>query len=72
MLALRGASKTRFWNSDLMKEELSQALTEALFELEILPKNPDGAMLGMYAVMDDLQMAIQRTQSLDLSRTAAA
>jgi hypothetical protein len=72
MLALRGASKTRFWNSDLMKEELSQALAEALFELEILPKNPDGAMLGMYAVMDDLQMAIQRTQSLDLSRTAAA
>jgi hypothetical protein len=71
MLAARGVSKTRFWNSDLMREELSQALTEALFELEILPTNPDGAMMGLYAVMDDLQKAIQRTQSIDLARTAA-
>jgi hypothetical protein len=71
MLAARGVSRTRFWNADLMREELSQALTEALFELEILPTNPDGAMMGLYAVMDDLQKAIQRTQSLDLARTAA-
>lgn len=69
--AVRGASKTRFWNSDLMRDELSQALMEALYELEVLPKSPDGALVGLYAVMDDLQKAITRTQSLDLARSAA-
>jgi hypothetical protein len=68
---VRDATKTRFWNSDLMREELSQALLEALYEVEVLPKNPDGALVGLYAVMDDLQSAIQRTQSLDLGRSAA-
>jgi hypothetical protein len=69
--AVREAKRTRFWNSDLMRDELSSALTEALYELEVLPENPDGALVGLYAVMDDLHAAIRRTQALDLARAAA-
>lgn len=51
----------------LMKSELSRALREALFELEILPQEQEAALLGIYAVIDDLQEAIQRTEALDLA-----
>lgn len=55
---------------DTMREELCHALTEALFELEMLPENEDGALLGVYAVMDDLRDAIRKTECLDLARSA--
>jgi hypothetical protein len=48
-----------------MREELAHALMEALYELEVLPDNPDGALLGVYAVMDDLRAALERTEALD-------
>lgn len=50
---------------DIMRAELSQALQEALFELEILPRDTDGALVGLYAVIDDLQQAIRRAEALD-------
>lgn len=53
-----------------MRDELSHALFEALYELEVLPENADGALLGMYAVMDDLDAAMRRTERLDLARSA--
>ena len=55
---------------EAMREELSHALVEALYELEVLPQNTDGAILGMYAVMDDLDAAMRRTQGMDLARSA--
>jgi hypothetical protein len=60
----------RFWTPQSMRDELSHALVEALYELDVLPEDEDGAVLGIYAVMDDLQKAIGRTQALDLSRSA--
>lgn len=51
---------------DLMREELAQALHEALYELEALPRNQDAALIGLYAVMDDLRHALNRTEALDL------
>jgi hypothetical protein len=50
---------------DLMRGELRQALMEALCEIELLPASADGAMLGLYAVMDDLRDAMERTQAFD-------
>jgi hypothetical protein len=48
-----------------MREELRHALMDALCELELLPRSHDGALLGVYAVMDDLRDAMVRTQALD-------
>jgi hypothetical protein len=53
-----------------MREELCHALTEALYELDILPCEEEGALVGLYAVMDDLQAAIGRTESMDMARSA--
>lgn len=55
---------------DAMREELTHALTEALYELDVLPTEEEGALVGIYAVMDDLQAAIRRTESIDLARSA--
>jgi hypothetical protein len=55
---------------DMMKEELCHALMEALYELDVLPANEEGALLGVYAVLDDLRDAIRRTESIDLVRSA--
>jgi hypothetical protein len=41
-----------------------------MYELEALPRSPEGAMIGLYAIMDDLQAAIRRTESLDVARSA--
>jgi hypothetical protein len=62
--------KSRFWSPNAMRDELYHALVEALYELDVLPDQGDGAMLGIYAVMDDLDAAIRRTQALDLTRRA--
>ncbi|MEJ2504155.1 MAG: hypothetical protein P8177_12730 [Gemmatimonadota bacterium] len=55
---------------DLMREELCHALMEALYELDVLPCDEDGAFVGLYAIIDDLQAAIRRTESMDLARSA--
>lgn len=57
---------SRFWSPSVMRDELSHALVEALYELEVLPRNEDAQLVGIYAVIDDLQKAIERTQALDL------
>lgn len=62
----RVESTSCFWSPNAMRDELSHALVEALYELEVLPKDEDAAMVGIYAVMDDLEKAIRKTQSLDL------
>jgi hypothetical protein len=56
----------------LMREELSQALVEALYELTVLPRDPEGALVGIYAVMEDLQRAIHRAEGCDSGRYARA
>jgi hypothetical protein len=57
------------WSPDVMKDELAHALREALYELRMLPHhNPDAALIGLYAVMDDLRSALDRTEALDLPR----
>lgn len=48
-----------------MHEELGHALMEAAWELDNLPVNVDEALSRMYAVMDDLENAIDRTTALD-------
>jgi hypothetical protein len=48
-----------------MCEELSHSVREALFEMEFLPVNEDGRILGVYAIMDDLERAIRRVQAMD-------
>jgi len=53
-----------------MRDELTHALVEALYELDLLPQDPDGAIVGLYAIMDDLEKAIRRTTALDLPRSA--
>jgi hypothetical protein len=60
----------RFCGPGVMKEELSHALVEALYELDVLPRQDAAALVGIYAVMDDLQVAIQRTTALDLAQSA--
>lgn len=52
---------------DLMRDELCHALVEALYELDVLPQEEDGALVGLYAVIDDLQSALSRTESMDRS-----
>lgn len=59
--------RSRFWSPNAMRDELYHALVEALYELDVLPDQEDGALLGLYAVMDDLNEAIRRTQALDLN-----
>jgi hypothetical protein len=66
----RAQRTSRFWSPDVMRDELSHALMEALYELDVLPRDEDGALVGLYAVMDDLEEAIRRTQALDLARSA--
>lgn len=61
-----------FWCLGAMRDELMSALVQALFELEVLPADEDAAVLGLYAVMDDLERAIRRTQSLDATGSAGA
>jgi hypothetical protein len=48
-----------------MRDELSHALVEALYELDVLPADDDAAIVGIYAVMDDLHEALHRTEALD-------
>ncbi len=55
---------------DVMREELSHALMEAIYELEVLPGEEDGALVGIYAVIDDLQAAIRHAESTDLAWSA--
>jgi hypothetical protein len=61
-----------FWQSDLMRDELRHALREALLELDELTQDGEGALVGLYAVMDDLEIAIRRTQALDRPRSPIA
>ncbi|MFO7892218.1 MAG: hypothetical protein R6U63_00670 [Longimicrobiales bacterium] len=55
---------------DMMREELCHALVEALYELDVLPENEEGALVGVYAVIDDLRTALDRTECLDMARSA--
>lgn len=52
-----------------MHEELGHALMEAVWEMDNLPLQTDDALARLYAVMDDLAEAIQRTAALDPERT---
>jgi hypothetical protein len=63
---------TPAWNVCAMKDELARAVSDALFELDNLPCEDGAAMLGLYAVMDDLERAIRRTQALDRSARTRA
>ena len=56
--------------TERMREELCEALEEALVELEILPREEESALVGVYAVMDDLQRAIWRAEQVDKARYA--
>jgi hypothetical protein len=55
----------RFGGPRLMRDELSHALVEALYELDVLPADDDAAIVGIYAVMDDIHNALNRTEALD-------
>lgn len=55
---------------DIMREELCHALMEALYELDVLPESEEGALVGVYAVIDDLREALERTECMDLARSA--
>jgi hypothetical protein len=52
-------------NVVVMQDELTDALKTALHELRILPEDTEGALLGLYAVMDDIQAALDRTEAID-------
>jgi hypothetical protein len=58
-------SRVGFSSPGLMRDELSHALLEAMYELEVLPSDDDAALVGLYAVMDDLQEAIRRAEAID-------
>lgn len=60
---------SRPFRLELMRDELYHALVEALYELDVLPRSEDGAVVGLYAVMDDLETAIRRTEALDPGAT---
>lgn len=60
-----GQARTRPCTQALMRDELTHALVEALFELEVLPDCEEGALMGIYAVIDDVRAALRRTESLD-------
>jgi hypothetical protein len=51
--------------TDLMKDELSEALEEALLELDLMPLDEEAALVGVHAVMDDLQRAMERASRWD-------
>jgi hypothetical protein len=55
-----------------MRDELSHALVEALYELDVLPGNEEAALVGLYAVMDDLREAIRKTEALDRAMARSA
>lgn len=55
---------------DIMRDELCHALVEALYELDVLPQDEEGALVGVYAVIDDLRAALERTECMDLARSA--
>ena len=65
-----GESTGRCRCCDVMRDELRHSLMEALYELDVLPVDEDGAFVGVYAVIDDLQAAIRRTESMDMARSA--
>lgn len=65
-----GREKSRCRCCDMMREELCHALVEALYELDVLPENEEGALVGVYAVIDDLRTALDRTECLDMARSA--
>lgn len=69
-LTTRPRSRSRSWGPEVMRDELSHALVEALYELDVLPTNPEGAVVGIYAIMDDVRAAIDRTQQMDARRSA--
>lgn len=54
----------------VMQDELTSALRTALYELHILPQNTEGALLGLYAVMDDVRAALRRAEAIDTSKAA--
>jgi hypothetical protein len=54
----------------VMQDELSHALRTALHELRMLPQDTEGALLGLYAVMDDIHAALNRAEAIDTSRAA--
>lgn len=56
---------------DMMREELCHALVEAQYELDMLPDSEEGALVGVYAVMDDLRAAFQRIERFDLLAQSA-
>jgi hypothetical protein len=56
----------------VMRDELSHALLEALYELEVLPRDEEAALVGLYAVMDDLREAIRKTEALDRGMACSA
>ena len=66
----RTNTASRVDDADIMRNELSDALEEALHELEILPDSAEGKLVGLYAIMDDMRDAIRRTEALDLRRCA--
>jgi hypothetical protein len=53
-----------------MREELGHCIREALFELDLLPDNEDGQIVGIYAIMDDIERAMTRVQGMDPDRKA--
>jgi hypothetical protein len=55
-----------------MRDELSHALVEALYELDVLSGNDEAALVGLYAVMDDLREAIRKTEALDRAMARSA
>jgi hypothetical protein len=65
-------SRGGFTCSGLMRDELSHALIEAMYELEVLPSDNDAALVGLYAVMDDLQEAIRRVEAIDCRMARSA
>lgn len=66
----RAMSAGRFGGPTAMRDELSHALIEALYELDVLPADEDAAMVALYAVMDDLHNALSRAEAMDLARSA--
>ena len=66
----QGRDKSPCRCCDQMREELCHALMEALYELDVLPENEEGAIVGVYAVIDDLRAALDRTECMDLARSA--
>jgi hypothetical protein len=53
------------WVCCAMRDELSHALHEALYELDVLPEDESAALLALYAIMDDLRSALHRAQAMD-------